>query len=55
MENNEEIQVAFTIWELTSQLETLLWERYFDEFNDILSRMEEDRWIELNKHFPFKK
>ncbi len=54
MNRDEEIQIAFNIWELMAQLETLLWDRYFDEFNEILYRLESERNIDLDKHFPFK-
>jgi hypothetical protein len=47
----DEIQVAFVIWELLSQLEALLWDRYFEEFNAILYEREKKRGMEID--FPF--
>lgn len=52
MKQEEEIQIAFTIWELLSQLSALLWERYFDEFNHIMYDLEKHRG--MDKLFPFK-
>ena len=52
MKEKEEIQVAFRIWELMAQLEALLWDRYFDEFNEIICDMEATRSdIDLYKKF----
>ncbi len=53
MNNKEkkEIQVAFTIWELLSQLECMLRDRYFDEFNEIIYELEKNRGLE--KYFPY--
>jgi len=51
-EKDEEIKVAFAIWELLSQLDSLLWDRYFDEFNSIMYDLEKKRGME--KDFPFK-
>ena len=47
----EEVQIAFVIWEVLSQLETLLWDRYFDEFNTIMNEREKKRGTEID--FPF--
>ena len=52
MRSDEEIQMAFNLWELLNQLSALLWDRYFDEFNQIMYDLEEKRGME--KHFPFK-
>jgi hypothetical protein len=52
MRKNEEIQIAFNIWELLSQLSALLWEHYFDEFNLIMYDLEKQRG--MDKLFPFK-
>ena len=46
-----ESQTAFAIWELLSQLEALLWDRYFDEFNAIMYDLEKKRGME--KDYPF--
>ncbi len=51
IEKKEEIQIAFNIWELMAQLEKLLWDRYFDEFNEILSSLEKERFKDINKLF----
>lgn len=51
IEKKEEIQIAFNIWELMAQLETLLWDRYFDEFNEILCSLEKERFKDINKLF----
>jgi hypothetical protein len=47
----EEVRIAFIIWELLSQLTSLLWDRYFDEFNDIMYTLEKNR--DMEKDFPF--
>ncbi len=52
IEKEEEIKVAFAIWELLSQLDSLLWDRYFDEFNTIMYELEKKRGME--KDYPFK-
>ncbi|MFZ2634083.1 MAG: hypothetical protein WA081_08430 [Desulfosalsimonadaceae bacterium] len=51
MTENHEIRIAFAVFELLSQLESLLWERYFDEFNAIMYELEKKRGME--KRFPF--
>ncbi len=43
MKTKEEIQIAFNICELITQLEVLLQERYFDEFYDIECGLEAKR------------
>jgi hypothetical protein len=35
MEKNKEINIAFRIWEHITQLESILWNRYYDEFLDL--------------------
>ena len=52
MKQKNEVQIAFYIWELLNQLSALLWEQYFDEFNQIMYELEKKRGME--KHFPFK-
>ena len=52
MKRDEDIQIAFNLWELLNQLSALLWYRYFDEFNQIMYDMEKKRGME--KFFPFK-
>jgi hypothetical protein len=44
-----EVQIAFAVWELLAQLESLLWERYFEQFNDIMRDLETQRGMT----FPF--
>ncbi len=40
MTQKQEVQIAFAIWELLAQLDSLLWDRYFDEFNTIMYELE---------------
>jgi hypothetical protein len=35
MEKNKEVNIAFRIWEHITQLESILWDRYYDEFLDL--------------------
>ena len=35
MEKNMEVNIAFRIWEHIAQLESILWDRYYDEFLDL--------------------
>jgi hypothetical protein len=35
MEKNKEVNIAFRIWEHIAQLESILWDRYYDEFLDL--------------------
>jgi len=51
MSKHQEIRIAFAIWELLSQLSALLWDQYFDEFNDIMYELEKNRGME--KEYPF--
>ena len=51
MTQKQEVQIAFAIWELLAQLSSLLWDQYFDEFNDIMYALEKKRGME--NHFPF--
>jgi hypothetical protein len=46
-----EVQIAFAVWELFAQLQSLLWDRYFDQFNDIKRELETKRGMKM--HFPF--
>ena len=32
MEKNKEVNIAFRIWNQITQLESILWDRYHDEF-----------------------
>ena len=55
MHQKEEIRVAFAIWELLAQLECLLRDRYFDEFNAIMLALEKERGMETRFPFDVKK
>ena len=46
-----EVQIAFAVWELLAQLQSILWDRYFDQFNDIMRELETQRRMEMR--FPF--
>lgn len=46
-----EVQIAFAVFELLSQLQSLLWDRYFDQFNDIMREKESLRG--MGELFPF--
>jgi hypothetical protein len=35
MKKNKEVNIAFRIWEHITQLESILWDRYYDEFLDL--------------------
>jgi len=35
MGKNMEVNIAFRIWEHIAQLESILWDRYYDEFLDL--------------------
>ncbi len=50
-QQEKQVQVAYAIWELLSQLEALLWDRYFDQFNTIMYELEKKRGMEID--FPF--
>ncbi len=52
MERQEEIQIAFNLWELTAQLDALLWERYRNEFCEIIEGLEKDFKEDLDRQFP---
>jgi hypothetical protein len=41
MKNNTEIQMAFKLWELMAQLEMHLWDRYYNEFLDLIIEKED--------------
>jgi hypothetical protein len=55
MKNNTEIQMAFKLWESMAQLEMQLWDRYYNEFLDLIID-EEDKslqHLEANNDFLF--
>ena len=35
MKKNKEVNIAFRLWEQITQLESILWDRYCDEFLDL--------------------
>ena len=35
MNKNKEVNIAFRIWEHITQLESILWDRYCDQFLDL--------------------
>lgn len=35
MKENREVNIAYKLWEHITQLESILWERYCDEFLDL--------------------
>ena len=35
MEKNKEVNIAFRLWDSITQLESILWDRYYDEFLDL--------------------
>ena len=50
-DHDVEVQIAFAVFELCAQLESLLWDRYFDQFNDIMREKETLR--AMGDSFPF--
>lgn len=45
MKDQNEIRLAWQLWDLTSRLNDLLWDRYGDEFIDIHLTEEDDRCV----------
>ncbi|TSA09895.1 MAG: hypothetical protein D4R73_06150 [Deltaproteobacteria bacterium] len=45
MKDQNEIRLAWQLWNLTSGLNDLLWDRYGDEFIDIHLTEEDDRYV----------
>ncbi len=41
MKENREVNIAFRIWNHITQLESILWDRYGDEFLDLTIEQEE--------------
>ena len=35
MKENREVNIAFRLWEHITQLESILWDRYYDDFLDL--------------------
>ena len=43
MEENREVNIAFRLWDQITQLESILWDRYCDEFlNLTLDQIDKD-------------
>ena len=36
MKKDKEVNIAFRLWEHIAQLESILWDRYYDEFLDLI-------------------
>jgi hypothetical protein len=56
MEKNKEVNIAFRIWEHITQLESILWNRYYDEFLDLAieqddAKISKDASQEVNDPF----
>ena len=43
MHSQQQSQLAFELWEKLSQLESALWECYFDEFMELTMRQDEQK------------
>jgi len=41
MKKNHEVNIAFRIWHHITQLESILWDRYCDEFLDLTIEQED--------------
>ena len=56
MEKNLEVKIAFKIWSHIEQLESILWERYRDEFlklniEQVDQDLSQDYWQDENDPF----
>lgn len=45
MKDQNEIRLAWQLWDFASRLSDLLWDRYGDEFMDIHLTEEDDRYV----------
>lgn len=52
MNDQNEIRLAWQLWELASRLNNLLWDRYGDEFIDIHLTEEDDRYVSSIDELP---
>ena len=54
MKDQKEIQIAFEIWNLTNNLNDLLWHRYEEEFLEIYLKEEDDKYLRTiqNSNLP---
>ncbi len=41
MNKNKEVNIAFRLWERIAQLESILWDRYYDEFLDLTIKQDD--------------
>lgn len=46
MKNENEIQIAWTIWHLMARLNQLIWDQYEDEFIERYIKLEEQKYWE---------
>lgn len=44
MKNENEVQIAWTIWHLMARLNELIWDRYENEFIEKHLKLEEDNY-----------
>ncbi len=52
MKDQNEIRLAWQLWDLASRLNDLLWDRYGDEFIDIHTTEEADRYLSSIGELP---
>ncbi len=41
MKENREVNIAFRLWEHITQLESILWDRYYDDFLDLTIKQDD--------------
>ena len=46
MKNENEIQIAWTIWHLMARLNQLIWDQYENEFIERYIKLEEEKYLE---------
>ena len=52
MDDREEIQIAFNLWQLSKTLNGLLWDRYRNEFIAIIEEINIEIETGLDEDFP---
>jgi len=52
MKDQNEIELAWQLWNLASRLNALLWDRYEDDFFDIYALEEADRYMSSIDELP---
>ncbi len=52
MDDREEIQIAFNLWQLSKTLNGLLWDRYRDDFIAILEEINIEVETRLDEELP---